>query len=457
MWFVEKQWTEHYLSVLVIRESLSGKDTSSKRTFCAALYHNMLGQVGHKVPVHEIREAHMSGMFYTCISADPTYIHTHGYLYVTWSVWLGYGSICMHMGQNSLPTSVQRHFTLIILTSSSPALVPLLIINHHWFCGFLTLNVSAQTCTVGGSDKSPSVPPVFLKLHPHCPCDWPFFAFRETVEEEKWGILSFIKPFFPHRSDGWSQVDQLISEESAVSGALVLIFESQNHSMQRLDVRVIRFALSEQRIKDFSNKRLQSQAGSHLNEGTHSDLSVIPVYRYYKCGESIMINFVYLININVPGLQQLLRKIRVHKRSSEQKQDLQQLHNSQSSLLPAALWRLLALKRPAPVRGCGAEAAAAIQRKVTFRVAAKSHSGGGGSSCLYFKRPLYVRESWRRWSRVDKWQKQKWNSACVRSLNKNRIHVTHCFSFGWLFICGSLSIWIGASLMCKCHSESSKP
>lgn len=148
--------------------------------------------------------------------------------------------------------------------------------------------------------------------------------------------------------------------------------------MQRLDVRVIRLALSEQRIKDFSNKRLQSRAGSHLNEGTHSDISVIPVYRYYKCGEFIMVNFGYLININVPGLQQLLRKIRVHKRSSEQKQDLQQLHNSQSSLPPAALWRLLALKRPAPVRVCGAEAAAAIQRKVTFRVAAKSHNGGGG-------------------------------------------------------------------------------
>lgn len=147
--------------------------------------------------------------------------------------------------------------------------------------------------------------------------------------------------------------------------------------MQRLDVRVIRLALSEQRIKDFSNKRLQSRAGSHLNEGTHSDISVIPVYRYNKCGEFIMVNFGYLININVPGLQQLLRKIRVHKRSSEQKQDLQQLHNSQSSLPPAALWRLLALKRPAPVRVCGAEAAAAIQRKVTFRVAAKSHNGGG--------------------------------------------------------------------------------
>lgn len=109
----------------------------------------------------------------------------------------------------------------------------------------------------------------------------------------------------------------MISEESAVSGALVLISESQNHSMQRLDVRVIRFALSEQRIKDFSNKRLQSQAGNHLSEGTHSDLSDIPVYRYYKCGEFIMVNFGYLININVPGLQQLLRKIRVHKRSSE--------------------------------------------------------------------------------------------------------------------------------------------
>lgn len=104
MWFAGKQWTEHYLSVLVIRESVSGKDTSSKGTFCAALYHNMLGQVGHKV--HEIREAHMSGMFYTCISADPTYTHSHGDLYVTWSVWLGYGSICMHMGQNSLLTSV---------------------------------------------------------------------------------------------------------------------------------------------------------------------------------------------------------------------------------------------------------------------------------------------------------------------------------------------------------------
>lgn len=121
--------------------------------------------------------------------------------------------------------------------------------------------------------------------------------------------------------------------------------------MQRLDVRVIRFALSEQRIKDFSNKWLQSRAGSHLNEGTHSDLSVIPVYRYYKCGEFIMVNFGYLININVPGLQQLLRKIRVHKRSSEQKQDLQQLHNFQFSLPPAAFWHLLALKRPAPVGG----------------------------------------------------------------------------------------------------------
>lgn len=75
MWFAGKQWTEHYLSALVIREKVSGKNTSSKGTFCAALYHNMLGQVGHKV--HEIREAHMSGMFYTCISADPTYTHTH--------------------------------------------------------------------------------------------------------------------------------------------------------------------------------------------------------------------------------------------------------------------------------------------------------------------------------------------------------------------------------------------
>lgn len=74
MWFAGKQWTEHYLSALVIRESVSGKDTSSKGTFCAVLYHNMLGQVGHKV--HEIREAHMSGMFYTCICADPTYTHT---------------------------------------------------------------------------------------------------------------------------------------------------------------------------------------------------------------------------------------------------------------------------------------------------------------------------------------------------------------------------------------------
>lgn len=71
MWFAGKHWTEH---VLVIRESVSGKKTSSKGTFCAALCHNVLGQVGHKV--HEIREAHMSGMFYTCISADPTYTHT---------------------------------------------------------------------------------------------------------------------------------------------------------------------------------------------------------------------------------------------------------------------------------------------------------------------------------------------------------------------------------------------
>lgn len=99
------------------------------------------------------------------------------------------------MGQNSLPTSVQHHFTLIILICYSPALVPLLIINHHSFCEVLTLNVSAQTCTVGGSDKSPCVPPVFLELHPHCPCDWPFFAFTEMVEEKKQGILFFIKPF----------------------------------------------------------------------------------------------------------------------------------------------------------------------------------------------------------------------------------------------------------------------
>lgn len=74
MWFAGKQWTEHYLSALVIRESVSGKDMSSKGTFCA-LYNNMLGQVGHKV--HEIRDAHMSGIFYTCISANPTYTHTH--------------------------------------------------------------------------------------------------------------------------------------------------------------------------------------------------------------------------------------------------------------------------------------------------------------------------------------------------------------------------------------------
>lgn len=89
-------------------------------------------------------------------------------------------------------------------------------------------------------------------------------------------------------------------------------------------------------------------------------------------------------------LQQLLRKIRVHKRSSEQKQDLQQLHNSQSSLSPAALWRLLALKRPAPVRRCGAEAAAAIQRKVTFRVAAKSHSEMGGALHVFTSNGLFM-------------------------------------------------------------------
>lgn len=119
--------------------------------------------------------------------------HTHGYLCVTWSVWLGYGSICVHMGQNSLPTSVQHYFTLIILISYSPALVPLLIINHHWFCEFLTLNVSAQTCTVGGSDKSSCFPEITSTL----PLRLAVLCIYRTVED--WETRhSFLRwAFFP--------------------------------------------------------------------------------------------------------------------------------------------------------------------------------------------------------------------------------------------------------------------
>lgn len=144
----------------------------------------MLGQVGHTV--HEVREAHVSGMFCTCMSADPTHKHTrthaYGHLYVPWSVWLVFSCILVKIAIRLLFSATSPW--LFLSEASSPALVPLLIINHHCFCAFLSLNVSAHTCTVGGSDKSTCVPPVFQKLHPCGPCDWPFFAFRESRRGE---------------------------------------------------------------------------------------------------------------------------------------------------------------------------------------------------------------------------------------------------------------------------------
>lgn len=108
-------------------------------------------------------------------------------------------------------------------------------------------------------------------------------AVNERAEEEKRFLPQ--KPFFimvvtaDHRWISWPQMKTLsVGFDPLWARREFASYLSQNHLAQGLDV--IRFALSVQRVKDFSSKWLQSWAGSHFTEKIHSDLSVIPVYRY---------------------------------------------------------------------------------------------------------------------------------------------------------------------------------